>query len=47
VYADAAAAGKLFPYAPHSPNYVVDLAAIGFGVNVASHTMLGLLGAAE
>jgi hippurate hydrolase len=46
VYADAAAAGKLFPYAPHSPNYAVDLAAIGFGVNVASHAMLGLLGAA-
>jgi hippurate hydrolase len=47
VYADAAAAGKLFPYAPHSPNYVVDLAAIGFGVNVASQAMLGLLGATE
>ncbi|OHU97491.1 amidohydrolase [Mycobacterium talmoniae] len=46
VYAQAAAAGKLFPYAPHSPDYVVDLAAIPFGTKVASHAMLELLGAA-
>ncbi|HET9875184.1 MAG TPA: amidohydrolase [Mycobacterium sp.] len=42
VYADGAAAGKLFPYAPHSPDYVVDLAAIPFGVRVAGHAMLDL-----
>jgi hippurate hydrolase len=35
----------LFPYSPHSPDYVVDLAAIGFGAKVASHVMLELLGA--
>lgn len=44
VYADGAAAGKLFPYSPHAPDYVVDLAAIPFGVKVASHAMLELLG---
>lgn len=43
VYAEAAAAGKLFPYAPHNPEYVVDLAAIAFGTKVASHAMLDLL----
>ncbi|MBS9535123.1 amidohydrolase [Mycobacterium sp. M1] len=43
VYADAAAKGKLFPYAPHSPEYVVDPAAIGFGTEVASRAMLELL----
>lgn len=45
VYAEAASAGKLFPYSPHSPDYVVDLAAIGFGTKAASHAMLELLGA--
>lgn len=44
VYAKAAAAGKLFPYSPHSPDYLVDLAAIGFGTKVAAHAMLDLLG---
>jgi amidohydrolase len=44
VYADALAAGKLFPYSPHSPDYVVDLAAIPFGAKIASHVMLELLG---
>jgi hippurate hydrolase len=44
VYAEALADGKLFPYSPHSPDYVVDLAAIGFGTKVASHVMLELLG---
>jgi amidohydrolase len=46
VCADAAAAGRLFPYAPHAPDYVVDPAAIPFGVKVASHAMLELLGPA-
>ncbi|MGH3960275.1 amidohydrolase [Mycobacterium sp.] len=44
VYADGLAAGKLFPYSPHSPDYVVDLAAIPFGTKVASYIMLELLG---
>ena len=46
VCADAYAAGKLFPYSPHSPDYVVDLAAIPLGVRVASAAMLELLRAA-
>ncbi|MEB3034821.1 amidohydrolase [[Mycobacterium] nativiensis] len=44
VYADAAARGQLFPYAPHSPDYLVDLAAIPFGTRIASLAMLELLG---
>lgn len=44
VCAEAWAAGKMFPYSPHSPNYVVDLAAIPFGAKVASRVMLELLG---
>ncbi|OBI42717.1 amidohydrolase [Mycobacterium kyorinense] len=44
VCAEAWTAGKMFPYSPHSPNYVVDLAAIPFGAKVASHAMLELLG---
>lgn len=44
VYADAAAKGQLFPYAPHSPDYLVDLAAIPFGTRIASLAMLELLG---
>lgn len=47
VYADAAAAGNLFPYTPHAPDYLVDLAAIPFGVKVASHVMLELLSASK
>ncbi|MEB3022065.1 amidohydrolase [[Mycobacterium] crassicus] len=43
VYADAAAGGRLFPYAPHSPDYLVDLAAIPFGTRIASLAMLELL----
>lgn len=43
VYADAAAKGRLFPYAPHSPDYLVDLAAIPFGTKVASLAILELL----
>ncbi len=42
-YADALAEGKPFPYSHHSPDYVVDLAAIGVGAKVASHAMLELL----
>lgn len=44
VWAKAFAAGKFFPYSPHSPDYVVDLAAIPFGARVASYLMLELLG---
>ncbi|MEO8814529.1 MAG: amidohydrolase [Mycobacterium sp.] len=44
VYSDGAAAGRLFPYSPHSPDFVVDPAAIPFGVKVAGHAMLELLG---
>ena len=43
VYADAAARGQLFPYSPHSPDYVVDLAAIAAGTRIASRAMLSLL----
>lgn len=43
VYTAAVVAGRLFPYAPHSPEYVVDLAAIGFGAKVAGYAMLELL----
>jgi hippurate hydrolase len=45
VYSDAAARGQLFPYSPHSPDYVVDLAAIPVGVRIASQAMLELLAA--
>ncbi|HTM83484.1 MAG TPA: amidohydrolase, partial [Mycobacterium sp.] len=45
VYAAAAAAGKLFPYTPHAPDYIVDLAAIPFGTKVAGYAMLELLAA--
>ncbi|SRX93056.1 amidohydrolase [Gloeocapsa sp. PCC 7428] [Mycobacterium shimoidei] len=44
VCAEAWAAGRLFPYSPHSPDYVVDLAAIPAGAKTASHVMLELLG---
>ncbi|WP_343601223.1 amidohydrolase [Mycobacterium sp.] len=44
VCAEAYAAGKLFPYSPHSPDYRVDLAAIPLGAKVASYAMLDLLG---
>jgi len=43
VWAEAFRTGRLFPYSPHSPDYVVDLAAIPFGAKVASHVMLELL----
>jgi hippurate hydrolase len=44
VCAEAWADGKLFPYSPHSPDYIVDLAAIPFGAKVASYVVLELLG---
>lgn len=43
VYDDAVAAGKLFPYSPHNPEYVVELDAIGIGTKIASCAMLELL----
>lgn len=43
VYAEAAARGQLFPYTLHSPDYVVDLAAIPLGARIASRAMLELL----
>lgn len=43
VFADAAARGQLFPYSPHSPDYVVDLAAIPLGARIAGRAMLELL----
>jgi hippurate hydrolase len=46
VCTEAYAAGKLFPYSPHSPDYVVDLAAIPVGAKIASYAMLDLLGTA-
>ncbi len=43
VFAEALSRGELVPYYPHNPNYVVDLAAIGFGTKVAAYSVLGLL----
>lgn len=37
--------GKLYPYSPHNPNYIVELDSIAFGAKVASYAMLSLLGA--
>nr|WP_221247642.1 amidohydrolase [Gordonia humi] len=45
VYAAARERGDSAPFTPHNPNYVVDLAAIGYGAKVAAYAMLGLLGA--
>lgn len=42
-YAKSAARGQLFPYSPHSPDYLVDLAAIPFGTRIAAVAMLDLL----
>jgi amidohydrolase len=47
VCAKAWQAGKVFPYSPHSPDYVVDLAAIPFGAKVASYVVLELLSKAS
>ncbi|ALG83586.1 amidohydrolase [Gordonia phthalatica] len=44
VYAAARERGEDFPFSPHNPNYIVDLAAIPHGAKVASYAMLGLLG---
>lgn len=43
VYDAARARGEDFPYAPHNPNYLVDLSAIPYGTKVATYAMLGLL----
>ncbi|MBM7368027.1 hippurate hydrolase [Gordonia hydrophobica] len=43
VYAAARARGEDFPFSPHNPNYIVDLAAIPHGAKVAAYAMLGLL----
>ncbi|GEE01340.1 amidohydrolase [Gordonia spumicola] len=43
VFLDALSRGELVPYYPHNPNYVVDLAAIGFGTKIAAYSVLGLL----
>jgi hippurate hydrolase len=44
VCAAAAAEGREFPYAPHSPEFYVDLAAIPVGARIACYAMLELLG---
>lgn len=43
VFMKAVKAGKKFPYANHSPNFIVDLKAIPFGTRVATLSMLELL----
>lgn len=43
VYAAAAARGQIFPYSPHSPDYVVDLSAIPMGTRIGARVMLELL----
>lgn len=43
VYARSANQGRLFPYIPHSPDYVVDLSAIPAGTRIAARVMLELL----
>ncbi|EGD53843.1 N-alpha-acyl-glutamine aminoacylase [Gordonia neofelifaecis NRRL B-59395] len=42
-FAEAQAAGEPFPFAPHNPNYLVDLSAIPYGAKVATYSMLSLL----
>ena len=44
VFAAAVAQGKDFAYAPHSPEFYVDLAAIPVGARIACYAMLELLG---
>ncbi|MDR2293782.1 MAG: amidohydrolase [Microbacterium sp.] len=41
--AAARARGDLFPYSPHSPDFVVELDAIALGARLASYAMLELL----
>jgi amidohydrolase len=43
VFAQARKEGKLAPYSPHNPNYIVDLAAIPIGAKVATTMVLELL----
>ncbi len=44
VFAASVKAGKGMPYSAHNPNFIVDLAAIPVGVEVATVSMLELLG---
>ncbi|WOC12724.1 amidohydrolase [Gordonia sp. MP11Mi] len=41
--AAARAHGDDVPFSPHTPNYIVDLAAVPYGTKVAAYAMLGLL----
>lgn len=41
--AQARARGEDVPFSPHTPKYIVDLAAIGYGAKVAAYAVLGLL----
>lgn len=43
VYAKSAEKGQLFPFTPHSPDYMVDLSAIPLGTRIAARAMLELL----
>ncbi|MGB3333438.1 MAG: amidohydrolase [Mycobacterium sp.] len=43
VYAKSAEEGQLFPFTPHSPDYMVDLSAIPLGTRIAARAMLELL----
>ena len=44
VYDAAVAKGMMYPYTHHSPQFVVDQAAISVGTEIAAVTMLELLG---
>ncbi|MCF8588602.1 amidohydrolase [Gordonia liuliyuniae] len=41
--AAARARGDEVPFSPHTPNYIVDLAAVPYGTKIAAYAMLGLL----
>ncbi|WP_046301928.1 amidohydrolase [Mycobacterium sp. UM_Kg27] len=43
VHAKSAERGQMFPYTPHSPDYMVDLSAIPVGTRIAARAMLELL----
>lgn len=43
VFTNASKQGKIAPYVPHSPNYIVDLKALPVGAKVATVSMLELL----
>jgi hippurate hydrolase len=44
VFAKAQQEGKFLPYSAHNPNFVVDLKAIPIGTEIATVSMLELLG---